>query len=94
MANAESVNEAGGKAPAQESVIGGAVAEVGGWPSRTKTFLADVRGELKRVSWPNMAQIKATTIVVLLTVAFFATYLGTLDWLYTQGVQALLNYGR
>jgi preprotein translocase SecE subunit len=94
MANADSIKGAAADGPEKDSAIGGAVAEVKGWPSRTKTFLGDVRGELKRVSWPTMAQVKATTIVVLLTVAFFATYLGGLDWLYTQGVQMLLNYGR
>ena len=95
MANADSVNETvGGKPAGQDSAIGGAVSEVKGWPARTKLFLADVRAELKRVSWPTMAQVKATTVVVLVTVACFATYLGALDWLYTQGVQMLLNYGR
>jgi preprotein translocase subunit SecE len=83
-----------GREQAGESAIGGAVAEVKGWPARTKAFVADVRAELKRVSWPTMTQVKATTVVVLVAVAFFATYLGVLDWLYTQGVQMLLNYGR
>jgi preprotein translocase subunit SecE len=95
MANADSVKETvGGKPAEQESAIGGAVSEVKGWPSRTKEFLSDVRAELKRVSWPTMTQVKATTAVVLVAVAFFATYLGALDWLYTQGVQLLLSYGR
>ena len=83
-----------GKERGQESAIGGAIAEVGGWPQRTKAFLSDVRAETKRVSWPSWVQIKATTMVVLVTVAFFAIYLGGLDYLFTQGVQALLQYGR
>jgi len=59
MANADSVNETvGGKPAGQDSAIGGAVSEVKGWPARTKLFLADVRAELKRVSWPTMAQVK------------------------------------
>ena len=94
MANAGSIKEAAGRKSGGESAIGGAVSEVGGWPARTRTFLGDVRAELKRVSWPTFAQVKATTGVVLITVAVFAAYLGLLDYAFTQAVQALLNYGR
>lgn len=95
MANADSVKETvGGKPERQESAIGGAIAEVGGWPQRTKTFLSEVRAELKRVSWPTWTQVKATTVVVLVTVAFFAVFFGVLDRLFTYSVELLLNYGR
>jgi preprotein translocase subunit SecE len=95
MANASSIKEtAGRKTAGQESAIGGAISEVGGWPSRSKSFLSDVRAEMKRVSWPTWTQIKATTVVVLITVALFAAYLGALDYVFTQAVQALLNYGK
>jgi preprotein translocase subunit SecE len=95
MANADSVKgTVSTKAEGQDSAIGGAIAEVGGWPQRTKTFLQEVRAEMKRVSWPNWGQVKATTLVVLVTVAIFAAYLGGLDYVFTQAVQALLNYGK
>ena len=95
MANADSIKEAAGrKSAGSESAVGGALAEVRGWPARSKSFLGDVRAELKRVSWPTWAQVRATTGVVLVTVALFAAYLGILDYLFTQAVQALLNYGR
>ncbi|MSO20960.1 MAG: preprotein translocase subunit SecE [Acidobacteria bacterium] len=94
MGNADSIKAAAGDEPEKESAIGGAISEAGSWPKRAKTFLGEVRAETKRVSWPGWPQIKATTVVVMITVAFFATYFGTLDWIFTQGVRALLELGK
>ena len=98
MGNAESVKDTAaarsGKTEPQESAIGGAISEVGSWPQRTKGFLSEVRAEMKRVSWPGMPQIKSTTVVVIITVAIFAAYLGGLDFVFTHAVQLLLQYGK
>ena len=64
---------------------------IGSWPKQTKQFLGDVRAETKRVTWPNAQQVRATTIVVLVTVFSFGAYFGILDWMYTQAVQWLLR---
>ena len=42
-------------------------------------FLRDVRAEMKRVSWPNAATVKNTTIITLVAVIFFAIYLFVVD---------------
>jgi preprotein translocase subunit SecE len=61
-----------------------------GWWARLTDFLGDVRAEMKRVTWPSNKEVYATTIVVILTSAFFGAYLwgldlvlsGALRWLY------------
>ncbi|MBI3895733.1 MAG: preprotein translocase subunit SecE [Acidobacteria bacterium] len=63
------------------------------WPKETKTFLADVRAESKRVTWPSTQQIRATTVVVVLTVFFFGIYFGILDWVFSHAVGWLLRLG-
>ena len=75
-------------------------AALGGWldslrslPQQTRAFLGDVRAETKRVSWPSSQQIRATTVVVILTVFFFGTYFGILDWIFTAVVGRLLQWG-
>ena len=82
----------------QESKIGTAAGEaigaVGSWPKRTRAFLEDVRAETRRVTWPSFNQVKATTIVVIITVAFFGAYLGLLDLIYTRAISWILRVGQ
>ena len=75
------------------SSVPGALAGIGSWPGRTKAFLTEVRTETKRVTWPNLNQIWATTIVVLVTVFFFGVYFGILDWVFNYVVRRLLRFG-
>jgi preprotein translocase subunit SecE len=51
----------------------------GGRLERARVFLSEVRNELKRVTWPSQKEVYATTIVVILTSAFFGLYLFLLD---------------
>ena len=51
----------------------------GGRFERARLFLSEVRNELKRVTWPSQKEVYATTIVVILTAAFFGLYLFLLD---------------
>jgi len=41
--------------------------------------LADVRSEMRRVTWPSRREVYATTVVVILTASFFGLYLWGLD---------------
>jgi preprotein translocase subunit SecE len=51
----------------------------GGRVERARLFLSEVRNELKRVTWPSQKEVYATTVVVILTSAFFGIYLFVLD---------------
>jgi len=72
---------------------GNTLAGIRTWPKQVKSFLGDVRAETKRVTWPNRLQIRATTVVVILTVFFFGFYFAILDWIYSQAVGWLLRLG-
>ena len=52
-----------------------------GWWSDSRTFLVEVRNELKRVTWPSKKEVYATTFVVILTSIFFGLYLWGIDLL-------------
>ena len=58
-----------------ESVRGAAGSRFERW----RLFLSEVRNELKRVTWPSQKEVYATTVVVILTSAFFGLYLFVLD---------------
>ena len=61
---------------------------VGGWVESARTFLTEVRNEMKRVTWPSRKEVYATTVVVILTSAFFGLYLFGID----IALNALVNW--
>jgi preprotein translocase subunit SecE len=54
--------------------------------ARLGQFLRDVRGEMRRVSWPSLKEVKNTTVITLVAVVFFAGYLFAVD----QGLARLI----
>lgn len=48
-------------------------------PQKISSFTADVKSELKKVTWPSKKEVNGTTIVVLVTVFFFGIYLALAD---------------
>ncbi len=59
----------------------------GGQFDRFRTFLTEVRNELKRVTWPSSREVYATTVVVILFSAFIGLYLFVLDFGINSAVQ-------
>jgi preprotein translocase subunit SecE len=58
---------------------------------RTAQFLRDVRAEMKRVSWPTLNEVRNTTIITLIAVIFFATYLFLVDRVWAFLIDRLRN---
>ena len=66
--------------------IGEARENVTGWWNRGRTFLTEVRNELKRVTWPSQKEVYATTVMVIVTSAFFGLFLWVVDLALTSAV--------
>ncbi len=62
------------------------------WPERTRTFYNDVRSEMRKVTAPSWKEVRATTTVVVITVAIFALYFFVIDFIIQHGVTALFNF--
>ena len=56
-----------------------------------KTFMSEVRSELRRVTWPPKTEVYPTTIVVIVTTIIFGVLLYTVDVLFSKGLAALLR---
>jgi len=67
-----------------------------GWLPRKavelRTFLTEVRTELKKVTWPGRNEVESTTIVVVLTTIFFGFYLYLIDLGLTQLFSRVLGH--
>jgi preprotein translocase subunit SecE len=68
----------------QDSIGERARESVTGWWGRSRRFIAEVRNETGRVTWPNRKEVYATTIVVILTSIFFGVYLAGVDLLLSK----------
>ena len=68
------------------------VAKVKDWSQRSTLFYGDVRGEMKKVSWPGRDEVTGTTVVVIAAVFFFGLYLGVVDYVLGLGLDGLLDY--
>ena len=64
------------------------------WPQRVKAFYTDVRTEMKKVTSPSFKEVRATTLVVVITVAIFGLYFWGIDALIGKGINQVFKYFR
>lgn len=58
------------------------------WPERVKTFYNDVRTEMRKVTAPSYKDVRATTVVVIITVFLFGLYF----WIVDNTIGSAINY--
>src|SRR5437016_14536594 len=58
------------------------------FPGRTKGFFSDVRNEMRKVTFPSLKEVRATTTVVIITVFLFALYF----WLIDLGIGNVITW--
>ena len=66
--------------------------KAGSWPQQTKSYIDEVRAEMKHVSWPTWKQVRATTGVVIAAVFLFAAYFAVVDAIVNTIIQRIMNY--
>ena len=59
-----------------------------------KTYFEESRGEIKKVTWPTRAEVKVTTLAVLILVALMSIFLGVVDLGLVKVVEAITTLGR
>jgi preprotein translocase subunit SecE len=55
----------------------------------TRRFTRDVRGELRRVTWPDRDQLRQSTAVVLIIVLVLAVYVAAVDFVFQSLVRLI-----
>ncbi len=64
----------------------GVVAKISRWPVAVKEYVGDLQMEMRRVTWPNWKQVRATTIVVIAAVFAFAAYFYVVDLIVGRAI--------
>ena len=54
-------------------------------------YIKATMSELKQVSWPSQRQASLYTILVIVMVTVVALYVGLFDYLFSQGINLLIN---
>ena len=62
-----------------------------GWMDQAREFAKDVRVESSKVSWPTRAELRDSTIVVIVTVLVVTVFVGIVDRVLTVGVGMLFR---
>ena len=53
-------------------------------------FLSEVKGEVKKITWPSKKEAMGGTAVVLMVVLIMAIFLGVVDLLLSKIIEAIL----
>ena len=56
------------------------------------SFFADVRNEMRKVTFPSRKEVQATTVVVIITVIIFGVYFFVIDQAIGSGIQWVLRH--
>jgi preprotein translocase subunit SecE len=58
--------------------------------ARFMNFMRETSQEMKRVSWPSLAELRESTIVVLVTVFVITVFLFAIDKVLDLGIKQLI----
>ena len=61
------------------------------WWQGSRSFLTEVRNEMRRVTWPSRREVQATTLVVVLVASFFGVYLWGVDLILDWVVRSIFR---
>ncbi|HLG98560.1 MAG TPA: preprotein translocase subunit SecE [Bryobacteraceae bacterium] len=61
------------------------------WPVRVKDYFEDLQNEMRLVTWPSWKQVRATTIVVIVSVFALAAYFMVVDEIVNSAIQKLFT---
>lgn len=54
-------------------------------------YLRKTYAELRNIRWPSQGEVTNFTILTIILSLLIAYYLGLFDWLFTNGLRALLG---
>jgi preprotein translocase subunit SecE len=64
---------------------------VTGWWAGVRGYIDELKGEMRKVSWPTRAQVEATTAVVVISVFLFAAYFALVDAVLGQAINRVFH---
>ena len=72
----------------EQDSLGG---KIKAWPQRVRSFGTDIYAEMKKVTSPSMKEVRATTVVVLITVLLFGIFFFVVDGVVGTAMERFLR---
>ncbi len=60
--------------------------------TRLREYIAEIRAEMRRVTWPSKQEIYGTTVMVIITTFLFGFYFMICDKAFSALMLKILNY--
>jgi len=70
----------------EKRIMAGALESIKEWPIATKNYISELQNEMRKVTWPNAKQVRATTAVVIVTVFAFAGFFAVVDTILSRTI--------
>jgi preprotein translocase subunit SecE len=61
---------------------------------KTRGYVHEVQGEMRKVTWPTRGELYGATAVVFAVTVILCAYLGVLDFLLGQILEFFLTFGK
>jgi preprotein translocase subunit SecE len=58
---------------------------------RSAAFLQEVRGEVRKVSWPTWEDLRKSTVVITILIIVIGIIIGLMDWFFSWLLIGLLG---
>ena len=59
--------------------------------NKIKKFIAEVRAEMQKVTWPTRDEVMGSTAVVLTTMLILSTFIGISDFILSHALSVILR---
>ncbi|HEV2387584.1 MAG TPA: preprotein translocase subunit SecE [Candidatus Acidoferrales bacterium] len=70
----------------------GSLGKLGDYSRRARQFLRETRNQLRLVTWSSAREVYSTTVIVVVTVAFFALFFWMTDSVFGYASQWVLKH--
>lgn len=51
---------------------------------RTRVFIHEVRGEVRKITWPTWEDLRRSTLIITVIVIVIGILIGIMDWLFSK----------
>ena len=58
---------------------------------KIKKFITEVKVELTKVSWSTKEELKASTMIIIISTVFLAMYIGVLDLAFSKALSLMIR---
>jgi len=59
--------------------------------AKISNFFTEVTVELKKVSWPTRNELIGSTLIVIVSIAIMATYIGICDFIFSKAIHLIIR---